>query len=67
MTLNLDGQKKHTTRMDKLLIGHAMHALVSQLKSKFYDKVKEYSLDHIICLDESVVQLTCIETIHDVT
>jgi len=29
----------------------------SQLKSRFYDKVKEYSLNHIICLDETAVQL----------
>jgi transposase len=29
----------------------------SQLKSRFYDKVKEYPLNHIICLDETAVQL----------
>lgn len=29
----------------------------SQLKSRFYDKVKEYSLDNIICLDETALQL----------
>lgn len=29
----------------------------SQLKSRFYDKVKEFPLDRIICLDETAVQL----------